>query len=116
VEDKLVAIKKLKAEREEESDAFFADRKQFMAEASAGLKILLRDATMDKVMAKANTPDKVDWQKKQAAIALTEMEARSHQAILEMEKKKLETQLDIARLKMELDAINQGNKENHNNK
>jgi hypothetical protein len=114
VEEKLVAVKKLKADREEETDGFFADRKLFMAEASAGLKILLRDATMDKVMAKANTPDKVDWQRKQAAIALTEMEARSHQAILEMEKKKLETQqLDIARLKKELDAIN-ANKENIN--
>jgi hypothetical protein len=111
-EEKLVAVKKLKTEREEESDDFFADRKLFMAEASAGLKILLRDATMDKVMAKANTPDKIDWQKKQAAIALSEMEARSKQAILEMEKKELETKLDIARLKMELETINQGNKEN----
>jgi hypothetical protein len=115
VEDKLVVVKKLKTKREEECDEFFADRKHFMAEASAGLKILLRDATMDKVMAKANTPDKVDWQKKQAAIALSEMEARLKQAILEMEKKELvETELDIARLKMELEAIKQGNKENIN--
>jgi hypothetical protein len=30
---------------------------------------------MDKVMAKANTLDKADWQKKQVAIALSEMEA-----------------------------------------
>jgi hypothetical protein len=44
---------------------------------------------MDKVMAKANTLDKADWQKKQVAIALSEMEARSKQAILlEMEKKR----------------------------
>jgi hypothetical protein len=115
VEEKLVAVKKLKSECEEQaSDDFFADRKLFMAEASAGLKILLRDATMDKVMAKANTPDKIDWQKKQASIALSEMEARSKQAILEMEKKELETKLDIARLKMELETINQGNKENIN--
>jgi hypothetical protein len=114
VEEKLVAVKKLKTEREEECNEFFADRKLFMAEASAGLKILLRDATMDKVMAKANTPDKVDWQKKQVAIALSEMEARSKQAILEMEKKELETKLDITRLKMELEAIKQGNKENIN--
>jgi hypothetical protein len=114
MEEKLVAVKKLKTEREEECNEFFADRKLFMAEASAGLKILLRDATMDKVMAKANTPDKVDWQKKQVAIALSEMEARSKQAILEMEKKELETKLDITRLKMELEAIKQGNKENIN--
>jgi hypothetical protein len=91
MEDKLVAVKKLKTKREEESDAFFADRKLFMAEASAGLKILLRDATMDKVMAKANTPDKIDWQNKQAAIALCEMEARSKQAILDIEKKEVAT-------------------------
>jgi hypothetical protein len=115
VEEKLVAVKKLKTEREEDSAGFFADRKLFMAEASAGLKILLRDATMDKVMAKANNPDKIDWQKKQASIALSEMEARSKQAILDMQKKELETKLHIARLKMELEAINQGNKENHNN-
>jgi hypothetical protein len=43
------------------------------------------------------------------------MEARSKQAILDMQKKELETKLHIARLKMELEAINQGNKENHNN-
>jgi predicted DNA-binding protein (UPF0251 family) len=51
-------------------------------------------------MAKANNPDKIDWQKKQASIALSEMEARSKQAILDMQKKELETKLHIARLKM----------------
>jgi hypothetical protein len=109
IEEKLVAAKKLKTEREQAPDEFFSDRKLFMAEASAGLKILLRDATMDKVMAKANTPDKAEWQKKQAAIALCEMEARSKQAILEMEKRELETKLDIARLKMQLESMNKEN-------
>jgi hypothetical protein len=84
-----------------------------MVEACAGLMLLLRNATMDKVMAKANTLDKADWQKKQVAIALSEMEARSKQAILlEMEKKELATKLGIARLKIGLESINQGNMEN----
>jgi hypothetical protein len=111
IEEKLAAAKKMKIERqlEENSD------KQFLAEAAAGLKILLRDATMERVMVNANTPDKADWQKKQAAIALCEMEARSKQAILEMEKNELQTKLDIAKLKMELEMVNQRNKENENN-
>jgi hypothetical protein len=95
----LVAAKKLKTELMDASVGFFADRRMFIAEALAGLKILLRDATMDKVLAKANTSDK----------------ARSKQVILEMEKGELETKLDIARLKLELALIsNQGNKENIN--
>jgi hypothetical protein len=105
IEEKLNAAKKLKTDRADEmmnadDSSLFAERKLFMAEASAGLKFLMREATMEKMMAKANTPDKMDWQKKQAAIAISEMEARSQQAILEMEKNKLQTQLDIAKLKM----------------
>jgi hypothetical protein len=109
IEEKLVAAKKLKTEREEAPDEFFSDWKLLMAEASAGLKILLHDLTMDKVMAKANTPDKAEWQKKQAAISLCEMEACSKQAILEMEKRELEMKLDIARLKMQLESMNKEN-------
>jgi hypothetical protein len=126
IEQRLGATKKQKVERDDEAESFFAARKQYLAEASAGLQLLLRDATMEKVLAKANTPDKIDWQKKQAAIAMCEMEARSKHAILkmeknelhmklEMEKNELQMKLDIAKLKLELETIeNNKNKENLN--
>jgi hypothetical protein len=70
----LVVAKKAKQEHDVACNAFAEQRHQLLAEACAGLKIILQDAAMEKLMAKAATPDKAKWQKKQAAIAIAKME------------------------------------------
>jgi hypothetical protein len=64
VEEKLCVAKKAKQEHDVACNEFAEQRHQFIAEASAGLKIFLQDAAMEKLMAKAATPDKAEWQKK----------------------------------------------------
>jgi hypothetical protein len=102
VEEKLVVAKKAKKEINEAGNVFAEQRHQFLAEASACLKIFLQDAAMEKLMAKATTPDKAEWQKKQAAIAMAEMEKRSMQSMLAMEENELRA---IAELKLKLELV-----------
>jgi hypothetical protein len=114
VEEKLVVAKKQKKEHDEAGNVFAEQRHQFLAEASAGLKIFLQDAAMEKLMAKATTPDKAEWQKKQAAIAMAEMEKRSTQSMLAMEENELRSKLAIAELKLKLDLIEKQRFDNSN--
>jgi hypothetical protein len=85
VEEKLVAAKKAKKESDAARNVFAKQHHQFLTEALSGLKIFLQDAAMEKLMAKLTTPDKAEWQKKQAVIAMAEMEKWSTQSMLAME-------------------------------
>jgi hypothetical protein len=69
---------------------------------------------MEKLMAKAATPDKAEWQKKQASIAVAEMEKHSRQSMLAMEENELRSKLAIAELKLKLKLVKKQRVENSN--
>lgn len=106
VEEKLVIAKKAKQEKDAAAGNVFAEQHhQFLAEASAGLKIFFQDAAMEKLMAKAATHDKAEWRKKQVANAIAEMEKCLMQSMLAMEENELHSKLVIAELKLKLKLV-----------
>jgi hypothetical protein len=96
VEEKCEAAKKIKTDNQ----ALLEERRNFLADASAGLKIFMHDVKIEKMMAMAPSPEKAAMKKKQAAIAMAELE-----------EKELRSKLAIAELKLKLENINKENKD-----